>query len=632
MDSNDLQPNVCVSKGSLLSIEDSDWRMTEQMQKSVGSLPKLRDTLAGLPFDHLSDFLITGQSMLEWEIALAIALSEKSSLLPPHSSSSSTSAGILWVHREFDRASVSRSVHQQELILLDNQPVANPVSQFCDTESASNPKLSSLKEKLSKMSPSILERKDFLNLNMHSMNNKYSALYKRNNWHRYLVEWEDFMESRLLSAVQEAARVNASWAEDGCGMGLPGVELEEMFLHSQIASIAAERFVAREEYLNRGLQHLQQSYTHLEQQQRSPKLVAEPRCAITLCIVGCNGSGKRSLAAKLADLFFKYQQKMKDCEEMYNRPVLIRFCVVSARSRESTSLLWGLCRQIELLFAYPATKRGELDGIIETTTYFQYLAAKHPIVLFICGVDKLLDSHTFIRTMSTWKLHPSSQIILTVDGHTSSALSQKSGSYGRRYSNFACLLRDRGGYTSCDEVLSMMQVPRISLIDYSLVFPGDFRLRKCELSTNTVSNMITIEHMGENAVSLFDELLKQKGRKLSQSQHKYVKGKLLSNPNTIFTTLAATVCQHWKNNTVPSLENDEHDLVHHLISCVESVVVVVGGSSNNESSLHLALGLLATSRYGLTFEELEDLLILNRINNLEFSIFTQQQRTALRGK
>jgi hypothetical protein len=121
--------------------------------------------------------------------------------------------------------------------------------------------------------------------------------------------------------------------------------------------------------------------------------------------------------------------------------------------------------------------------------------------------------------------------------------------------------------------------------------------------------------MSSDAVSMLDELLKQKGRKLSQSQHKYVQGKLQNNPSTTYTALVSTVCQYWKDNTFPSLENDVYDLVHHLVDRAESVL-----RGGNSSLLRFALGLLATSLYGLTVEELEDLTLKNRAINLDFTI------------
>jgi hypothetical protein len=75
-------------------------------------------------------------------------------------------------------------------------------------------------------------------------------LQESNPWKQQLDEWKKRMYLALKDSLDSIVERKQAWERDGDGLGVAGVQLEEMFHHSLWAATKARSFFGREDLLN----------------------------------------------------------------------------------------------------------------------------------------------------------------------------------------------------------------------------------------------------------------------------------------------------------------------------------------------------------------------------------------------
>lgn len=406
------------------------------------------------------------------EVEKALALAQSATAL----SASHSRPTLLWIERHFDQVNgQDRELQQEE---------EEVTGAFLDDRALS------------------VEKRLFKDVHSRSRRNKYAALYRRTNWKVYLSEWEEYVESRVNEALQEVIDRNAAWEADGCGLGWPGVELEEMLSHAHIGKRHVDSFVGRTRLRDRALSFLQALDARSGDQGAA---------GIHLCVTGESGCGKSAFLAQLATDLCDWQsqsQWLGDCAE---RPVLIRFCSSSRRSADCRSLLASLSSQIELVFSLPRVEVA-LDEV-DAVRHFQRLVAAYPVALFLAGIDTLSDSFTLLTALSHTRLHRRSRIVVS----------------SRRHRSF----------------LSQGTVPLLSL-------------QRDELEDG--------DGDGDGDLAAMLALMLQRvGRGLSPRQQRYTCSKLGATPTARYLRLVFASCRHWTSDATPHLEHGVVEMAQLLV-------------------------------------------------------------------
>jgi hypothetical protein len=248
----------------------------------------------------------------------------------------------------------------------------------------------------------------------------------------YLKEWEAKVGSTLMNELERIISFRSQWLPDGCGVGLPGSELQEMLHHAEWALTKCASFFGRTELLLQAaaLVHTpRQAWSEWDffhaRGNQATNGVREQLGAVSLLVTGESGSGKSAFMAKLADMLYLLEFEHSESKEGLcvgqRRPVITRFCGTSAASSTGLSLVQSLCRQIEFVFADPMLglssrvvseeeyqsvidclykSEEETDAALPTSCpedytgavkYLHHLLRQHAVILIIDSLDQLSD-------------------------------------------------------------------------------------------------------------------------------------------------------------------------------------------------------------------------------------------------
>lgn len=227
----------------------------------------------------------------------------------------------------------------------------------------------------------------------------YSDYLDQNSiWQEQFRHWCINMEKIFLKSVTELVDVMKDWRDNGCGMGLPGHEVDEMLHHCEWASMKCSSFFGREDLLENAFL--------LYQKEREAKASGTPSPSIALALVGSSGSGKTAFMSKLASSIYKRERY--DGENAKTLPVIIRFGGTSEGSLRVLTLLINLCHHIHFLMGVAYNTRNlslnyyeQFDSnVLESEkdrrfnvvlSYWASLLVQFPHVLFIDSLDQIKD-------------------------------------------------------------------------------------------------------------------------------------------------------------------------------------------------------------------------------------------------
>ena len=195
----------------------------------VATLPTLRQLLAGLEFDDNQAGcapLLLDRSITEWE--MKSALSDAGSL-----------KRCLWWHRQLEGG----------VSLADD-----PKRLFDDVTGDVNLE-TKLQDLLSYMSTR-LHRSNMISASLSSADYKDEHCPPMRDTLQHL---EVSMLALLKSEVDSAACAKMDWHRDGCGIGLPGDVLDDIFHHCSWATAKNSTFLGRESLANEAMMRIQSS-------------------------------------------------------------------------------------------------------------------------------------------------------------------------------------------------------------------------------------------------------------------------------------------------------------------------------------------------------------------------------------
>ena len=315
-----------------------------------------------------------------------------------------------------------------------------------------------------------------------------------------------------------------------------------------------------------------------------------------------NENRKTALMSKLAhelfciedakpDLFFPVE---KPKQESYKRPVIIRFCGTSDGSSDAYGLVVSICLQIAALFGDSQLHRQSLDSYEKACKCFEKLIQKFAVLLLIDSLDQLSDADLARSTLSFLrrvKPHRDSRIIV------SALPDEKDSESGEWIYCYGCESRMREGN------VPKLEVP---VLDIAVSNPA----------AGNISN---------NAKHIMQQLLRSKGRDLTECQWTYVLHKFAQEPTALYMTLAVFIVSEWSDMTmvppISPLKSDQvsprrsnrvaEEVNEPLCGSVAGLIGLILDNVENIFGTLLAqtvLTVLTISIGGVTDAELEDIL------------------------
>ena len=177
---------------------------------------------------------------------------------------------------------------------------------------------------------------------------------KNEAWSAYLSDFQTTTSTTLQTCLNEVIEARKQWEFDGCGLGLPGLVLDDFLHHLAWARTKCSTFVGRQLLLDRAIDTiLAESDTTTT---TTTTTSSENEYGVCLSLIGRSGTGKTAVMAKLAQVIRERELRDKGGDA---RPVLIRFCGTSKGSADGLSLVQSLCCQIQLIVK---RKAGEGEG------------------------------------------------------------------------------------------------------------------------------------------------------------------------------------------------------------------------------------------------------------------------------
>ena len=334
------------------------------------ALPKLSDFLKNIPFFEPNENVIVGRSVTEYEAIMAMAMDDENP------------SRIKWAQRKVtDGGSVELDPWQ-----FYAEWQSKPLSLLCANLKASmeskigEENITRFEVAAKDLIPKVVGD-DGVQQVIYTSKNEYAEAVLQPATKAYLDNWQVEIEKVLMDDVRRCIECKDAWAVDGCGLGLPGHELDEILHHYQWARKKIDTFTGRETLLEEALT-LTTSGARCE------------KYGVNLALIGQSGAGKTAFMAKLASMVASSQVATK-------RPVLIRFCGTSEGSRTGYGLMQSLCRQIEYSLGihggpFPS-------AYADMVKRFHNLLCEYPVVLFIDSLDQLTNANEACFSLSFLK-------------------------------------------------------------------------------------------------------------------------------------------------------------------------------------------------------------------------------------
>jgi molecular chaperone DnaK (HSP70)/GTPase SAR1 family protein len=157
-------------------------------------------------------------------------------------------------------------------------------------------------------------------------------------WTSQFSQWKAYIDSLFFDTLKGAIDYQTKWKENGCGLGLPGKEADEVFHHYEWAYAKCRGFYRREELLASAFQSL------------GSKMIGG---GLRLAVIGQSGCGKTAFMSKLASSLNEQQANKLASDR---KPIILRYGGTTAGSTRILTLLLNVCYQIHLLngLAYDA--------------------------------------------------------------------------------------------------------------------------------------------------------------------------------------------------------------------------------------------------------------------------------------
>jgi WD40 repeat protein len=273
--------------------------------------------------------------------------------------------------------------------------------------------------------------------------------------------------------------------------------------------------------------------------------------------------GKTSIMSKLADTLYRTQN-------YENRPVIIRFCGTSARSKSILPMIISICHQINF------TTGREFDEAMNSFSYYKAvkmlhaLLAENPIILIIDAVNDLNNQNlaktdlTFLQGLIA---HADTRIVLSTDSDADIAA-------------FSAKTLDSDIIShGCENKLRSAAVPIVPLDGFDFSDETD----------------------RSNAKEMVVRILDMKERVLSVPQWERFMLQSSAEPTPLFLLLAALMMQTWASaDESVSLPATLDGLICEFFSSVESEF--------GQVLFGYAMGAIAMCMNGITETELLDVL------------------------
>jgi molecular chaperone DnaK (HSP70)/GTPase SAR1 family protein len=173
-------------------------------------------------------------------------------------------------------------------------------------------------------------------------------------WTSQFSQWKAYVDSLFFDTLKGAIDYQTKWKENGCGLGLPGKEADEMFHHYEWAYAKCRGFYRREELLTSAFQTL------------GSKVIGG---GLRLAIIGQSGCGKTAFMSKLASSLNEQQASKVKSER---KSIILRYGGTTAGSTRILTLLLNVCHQIHLLMglAYDANDISSFFYLTEDRNLF----------------------------------------------------------------------------------------------------------------------------------------------------------------------------------------------------------------------------------------------------------------------
>ena len=276
---------------------------------------------------------------------------------------------------------------------------------------------------------------------------------------------EEF-ESIFYCSLKHLIEFKSNFDENAFETGLSGRSIGEILHHTNLAAKKCDDFIGLDYEIENAMDMI---YSNSE---------CRNEFGASLVIRGPLGSGKSEFMSRLANDCYEKEQKHFKCSK---RPVIIRFCGSSGDSTTGLGLLRGLCSQIMALSVISPEelrkreKQLYFQGFEDVRKVFYTLISETPILLFIDDLDQLSDENearTDISFLRGVKPHPLARIIISIEESNSSDLNRNQISYS-----------------------------------------GSLRLDQEE-----GVKILEIDRMSTHAEEILNELLKRRGRQLTEKQ------------------------------------------------------------------------------------------------------------------
>ena len=525
----------------------------EESDAYWAAFPAMLSALTGIVFDaDRYPGLLVGSSVTEWEVRAAFSaypvdVRDRCVDMSENATDDAITSPVLWSHRKLVGAIGNRD--------------------FSDTEqdAAKTQRMADLIAFMQQQFPPSAIKTYAVPLTMSDLLSEPSQ--ENEHQQKYLEEYKQFTSSSLKASLASIVALKKAWAKDGCGMNIPGSALAEILHHSDWAHKKCSTFVGREALIEQAVKLIQSPHRDAE--------FSGKYDGISVCLVGASGAGKTALMAKVAhEIYLLQQQQQNQSDSDSPIPVLIRFCGTSAGSRDSRSLMVSLCLQIEHIYHVAGTQQSKPNLLTkpydEVVEYFQSLLQQYPVVLFVDSLDQLTDVDLGRSQISFMKgakkLHEKTRVIVSClpDEKEINPVTQ------RRYLYL------------CETRLIEGKVPRVDV-------------------------QMSAESPLEEAMSMLDVMLKQRGRCVTATQRAAVQEKVAQETEKTALYLNLAVGMLVKSTSDVNIENE-------LAGGVKPVILQLFHSLERDYGSTLVQGALAFVTYsvkGVSNVEMEDLLSLD---------------------
>ena len=338
-------------------------------------------------------------------------------------------------------------------------------------------------------------------------------------WKSQFEDWKACASAVLKTSLEEVIDLKKSWIEDGCGLGLPGDELDEVLHHWEWAAAKVRSFHGREEEVKRALEVIRSS-------ERGDPKVYPYLGGVSAAIIAESGAGKTALMSKLATCL------AGEDGDGASKPVVVRFCGTSPGSSNAQSVVRSVC--IQLCYIYPEARSDKsllevIKDILgqpydELVSFFHKLLHEYPVYLFIDSLDQLTNENMGRSEVS---------FLRKVDPHADGRII------------VSCLPDDSKYLYGCSSKLVQSKVQVVSLA----------------LTEGDTKTIVT-------------QLLEDQNRRLTPLQLQLVCDVVKEEPTALCVTLAVSVVSTWlssddENASQLRLERGVANLLHQIFDTIE---------------------------------------------------------------